>query len=67
MIARLWHGGRGPETMMPTGPSCGTAPYQTIGARPATEGCEDREYLLEFEPTVQHYEVTDSDTIPQDP
>ncbi len=27
---------------------------------------EDREYLLEFEPTVQHYEVTDSDAIPQD-
>ena len=23
---------------------------------------EDREYLLEFEPTVQHYEVTESDT-----
>ncbi len=22
---------------------------------------EDREYLLEFEPTVQHFEVTDSD------
>lgn len=28
---------------------------------------EDREYLLEFEPTVQHYEVTASDAIPQDP
>jgi heme-degrading monooxygenase HmoA len=24
---------------------------------------DDREYLLEFEPTVQHYEVTDSDAL----
>jgi heme-degrading monooxygenase HmoA len=24
---------------------------------------EDRQYLLEFEPTVQHYEVTDTDAI----
>ena len=27
---------------------------------------EDRQYLLEFEPTVQHYEVTDSDSMPLD-